>query len=122
MATDNGSYAVDTAALAAHARNLNNLAGELRSVLAAERTVTVAGDVFGVTCQPFATALQALDQAGQDTLLAGVNAMDTTTTKVRNTATAYEDQENTTANRFAEIGGITGGAGQPASSEGALTS
>lgn len=132
MATDGGSYAVDTAALTDHASRLTDLAGQLGSALANEQATTVADDAFGQTCQPFTAALRTLDQTSQGTLQAGVTAMDTASTTMQNTVANYEQQETTTAAQFAAIGRIESDvtpspvlptpADGPPAGEGALTS
>ncbi|MEV4319460.1 hypothetical protein [Actinocrispum sp. NPDC049592] len=96
------SYEVDVAALADHARRLSTLADDLRSVL--DGAVSLPDDAFGETGRAAAVALEALGQAGQDTVRAGSDGLAAESTKVRDAATAYEHQEADTKAGLSEAG------------------
>lgn len=95
----NDSYEVVTAALTAHAGGLGRLSDELRSATdQAGQGMTDAA--YGKTCQPFATMLDALANAGHQTLQAAVESLEAEASNVRKAANAYTRQEAGTAATF----------------------
>jgi hypothetical protein len=98
------SFDVAAAALTQHARTLSRLADELRSALDEAGAVNMTPDAYGQTASRFATALDALARLGQETLRDGVEALENETTKVSETAAAYERHDEAEANRLARIG------------------
>jgi uncharacterized protein YukE len=101
----NESYEVVTAALTRHSRTLAELAGELRAALEAAGSVSVTGTAYGQTAQRFAAAASDLASEGQETLRAGVDALEAAANTLRDTATAYQTQESDGRERLATIGG-----------------
>jgi len=98
------SYAVATTALTGHASNVANLADELRSALAAAQ-VTLADNAYGQTCQQVSAILNAVAQAGQGTVQAGVATLDSFAALLRATADTYAEQEATQAGVLTAITG-----------------
>jgi uncharacterized protein YukE len=96
------AYEVGTPALTNHARTLADLAGELSSALTAGE-VTVTADAYGQTGARFAAALNGVAAAGQDTLRAGIDALSEAAQLIRDTATAYQQQEDAAGERFTTI-------------------
>jgi hypothetical protein len=98
------SYEVVTSSLTNHVRALTDLAGELNSALIAGQ-VTVTGDAYGQTGARFATALNDVARAGQDTLRAGIDALEKAAATMRATVTAYQQQDEAGQARLTAIGG-----------------
>jgi hypothetical protein len=110
------SYEVDASALTGHARRLNGLADELRSVVDTV-AVSLPDDAFGETARPAAVALNGLGQIGQETVRAGVEGLESESSKVRNSAIAYEQQETGAKAMLAEAGGGLGAGARPVDPE-----
>jgi uncharacterized protein YukE len=98
------SIEVDTAALVSHARTLTGLVDELRAAFDAARAVSLSSEAYGETARPAAVAFEGAAQAGQSAIQAGVDAVDRTSTKLRDSATAYEHRDSEEASRLAGIG------------------
>jgi hypothetical protein len=99
------SYQVATAALSSHAQTLHELAGDLRAALDIVGSVTMTDDAYGRVGRPFATAVEQLCGSGQDTLRAGIDALEWAATTMNATASAYDQQEAAVA---AGLDGISG--------------
>jgi hypothetical protein len=100
-----GSFQVITAALTNHARTLSGLAGELRGAHDAARGVTMTGEAYGQTCQRFAATIDTIAQAGQETLLSGVEALEAEVMHLRDTVRDYENRDAAGAARIERAGG-----------------
>jgi LPS O-antigen subunit length determinant protein (WzzB/FepE family) len=98
------SYEVVTAALSAHAGKLSGLAGELRAAADIARGQNITTDAYGQTCQQFATMIDALANAGQETLQAGVESLEAEMSNLRTAAAAYEQRETSQVDTFGKIG------------------
>ncbi|MBP2327986.1 uncharacterized protein YukE [Kibdelosporangium banguiense] len=99
------SIDVDTAALVSHARTLTGLVGELRAALDAARSVSLSSDAYGETARPAAVKLESAAQDGQAAIKAGVDAVDRTGAKLRDSAAAYENRDSAEAARMARVEG-----------------
>jgi hypothetical protein len=96
------SYEVVTAALADHARLLDDLAGQLRAA-GQSAMVSMTGDAYGQTGERFATMIEDVAGAGRDTLQAGVDALEAAGANLRDIANAYDRQEIDAATGYAGI-------------------
>ncbi|TCO52478.1 type VII secretion target [Actinocrispum wychmicini] len=97
------SYEVVTDALTKHASKLSGLAGELRAALDTASQVTITGDAYGETGQEIASTLDGLGGAGQETLRAAVDALESATAGLRESVGTYDSREATEA---ARLGGL----------------
>lgn len=96
------AYEVITPSLTSHARGLADLSGDLSTALTAA-DVTVTNDAYGQAGAKLAAALTDVARKGQDTLRAGINALEQAAAAMRATVTAYEQQEKTGQNAFDRI-------------------
>jgi hypothetical protein len=97
------SYDVVTSALTGHASAVTGLADQLRTASDAVGQVNMANEAYGQTCQPFVTMLNTLATAGQDTLSAAVEALESTATSLRTVAGAYDQRETDSAGQFSGL-------------------
>ncbi|SFR01914.1 hypothetical protein SAMN04488564_10215 [Lentzea waywayandensis] len=97
------SYEVVTASLTSHVRTLTDLSGELGTALTAA-TVTVTGDAYGQAGRRFAKALGDVASSGQDTLRTAIEALEKAAAALRDTVTAYEQQEEAVRAGLTRIG------------------
>lgn len=98
-------YTVDTGELGSQARTLTNLADELRAALADVSQATMPDNAYGQQGQAFAAAVEQLGSAGRDALQAGADALDWASGTMTQTASNYDQQENTQANVFNPVAG-----------------
>jgi hypothetical protein len=99
-----GSYRVLTPALTTHARTMSGLADQLRGAFDAART-GLGADAYGQTCQRFAAALDTLAEVARETLLSGVEALETEAANLRDTATEYAGQDARGSDRLDRAAG-----------------
>ncbi|HEV2778857.1 MAG TPA: type VII secretion target [Actinophytocola sp.] len=95
-----GSYDVVTAALTNHARALSGLAAELRGGSDAAGGVRMTADAYGQIGQRIAATLDTLSRVGHETLLSGVEALESEAANLRYAVADYEHQETTGAARL----------------------
>ncbi|MFL6144412.1 MAG: type VII secretion target [Labedaea sp.] len=95
-----GSYDVVTGALRSHAGTLGELAGELRAALEAVGGISLTDNAYGQIGAPAAAAVNALGRIGQDSLTAGVEALESAAGTMRDTAAAYERGDLAGAEQF----------------------
>ena len=103
----NDSYEVVTAALARHARTLDELTAEVRQALATA-TVTLRGNAFGQIGQSLVTAAEATARTGRATLQSEMDELTAATAKMRATVAEYDQRESDNATRLATLAGGLG--------------
>lgn len=103
-----GSYAVVAPDLVSYAGEVSGLAGELRGALDVAGHVRVTADAYGQTCEQLASLLNLVADAAEKVIEAGIGALETAGTNLRDTATSYADQETAAAEGFTGITGQLG--------------
>lgn len=103
----NDSYEVVTAALARHARTLDELTAEVRQALATA-TVTLGGNAFGQIGQSLVTAAEATARTGRASLQSEMDELAAVTAKMRATTAEYDQRESDNATRLASLAGALG--------------
>ncbi|WP_018683735.1 type VII secretion target [Actinokineospora enzanensis] len=81
--------------LTAHAGQLDQFTSDLHRTVDAANQVSMPTDAYGILCQPFRMMLDPVEQYGIDTLTKTVEAMEAVSGRVRETARAYRETEDT---------------------------
>jgi hypothetical protein len=95
---DGGGFEVLVDELRAHASRLDGLADRLNTAVDAGQQVTLGAEAYGKICSFFVPIVQAVSAPGVEALGQASTSMTDTGVGVRDTATAYENREqsNTT--------------------------
>jgi len=96
------SYEVATPALTTNARTLDDLAKALGDALTAA-TVTIAADAYGQPGARFAGALGSVGREGQNTIRAGIAALEAAAKGLRASAHDYDGMEDAGSDAFTDI-------------------
>jgi hypothetical protein len=97
------SFEVTTAALYGHAGGLLGLADELRGVLDVAGHVTLTDDAYGQTCRRVASMLDAVARNARDAVQAGVEALESAASGLRDNAETYTGMETSAATTYTGI-------------------
>lgn len=98
-------YEVLVDELRAHAARLDALRDQLNTAVDAARTVTLGTEAYGKICAFFVPAVNAVSEPGVEALGRTAETMGETATRVRDTATGYEQVEDANTRPFAGGGG-----------------
>lgn len=87
-------FEVDPEQLNAHASTVDAFAGRADTAVDAGAHVTSLDDAYGLFCRPFADLLKDPQQRGVDTLTETATVMHETVSKLRESASAYQQVED----------------------------
>jgi hypothetical protein len=94
------AYKAEVAELRAHAQTLADVEGQLRAALATARQGDIAATAYGQQGADAAAALKQLADSFRQAMADGLEVLDTSTSDMVRTASAYEVRESTTASTF----------------------
>jgi hypothetical protein len=99
-----GGYQVLGDELGNHAGKVDGFADRMKTAVDAAQQVTMDNSAYGVICQPFAMMLDPFEQMGVRALQAASDSINGTAGKVRDAASAYQAQEDATADAIKKAG------------------
>jgi Excreted virulence factor EspC, type VII ESX diderm len=88
--------------LSSHGGQLDAVRDQLQTALDAAMAVSMPTDAYGVLCQPFRMMLDPVEQFGMDAITKAMSAMESLAQGVRDTARAYETQDQNVKQMFDE--------------------
>ncbi|WP_370944390.1 type VII secretion target [Amycolatopsis sp. cg5] len=101
-----GGYRVLGDELGGHAGKVDGLADRMKTAVEAAQQVTMDNSAYGVICQPFALMLDPFEQMGVRALQTASESINGTAAKVRDAVSAYEKQEDATADAIKKAGPV----------------
>lgn len=93
-------YSVLVGEIRAHAGRLDTLHEQLTTALDAANQVRLGSAAYGQICQFFVPIVNWVSQPGIDAISQAADTMSATATGVRDTATSYENQDQSGARTF----------------------
>lgn len=101
-----GGFGVLGDELGGHAGKVDALADRMKTAVEAAQQVTMDNSAYGVICQPFAMMLDPFEQMGVRALQTASESINGTAEKVRDAVSAYERQEDATAEAIKKAGPV----------------
>ncbi|HEX6357349.1 hypothetical protein [Actinophytocola sp.] len=97
------SYTTSASALAEQARKVGDVLAELRTAADTAGSVALTSNAFGEPAAEAVTVLDRLGTAGLDTVVAAMNSLTEAGSRLRDTATEYEQQEAAGRSAYNEL-------------------